>query len=893
MVPTHRVVAARYELIDLLGSGGMGRVYRANDTRLRRTIALKLLIGGGAQADQRLLLEAQAQARIEHENVCRVYEVGWGEEGEPFIVMQLIEGEALSDVAARLSFEQRAQVMVQVCEAVHAANRLGVIHRDLKPGNVLVERSPEGEWKPYVTDFGLARDVTEVGGKQSNSVVGTPNYMAPEQARGDTARIDRRTDVYGLGATLYEVLSGKFPFDGTPFDILQMVLRDDPKPLGRVDPAIPKDLAAICRKCMEKEQAQRYGSARAVAEDLKRWLDGEAILARAPLITYRARRWVQRHLTLTLSIAAALSISVTASWIASGSRSKARRLAEQFGQDVKEIEGKMRFALVLPLHDLTEEENEVRAQMGKIAEAMKPLGKEGVGPGEYALGRGALALGDTAGARAHFQKAWDAGYRTADCATGLGLSLVELYRAGLRDLGRVADKNLRERLRADLVQRYKVPAKAALVASDGATTEPAMYVDALIFYCDEDFDGAERAARAALLQAPWLYEARILIGQVHREKGQRRRAAGDDQGATTEFEKARDSLEVAVKFGRSDPRAWGELCGLWVDEIALQLSRGAALDEAPASVFAACDQAVQASPGRPEGYVHAAAAARTWAEVLLRDGRDPSDFLGRAVGWSRRALKLSPQDLGAAGELGEALRLQAQDQAQRGRDAAATLDQAIDQLRRAASPPAQSADTLLALGQALADRGALQLQRKQDPGAALAEAARLLEKARALQADYTEPQAELARVQLLQAERQRLIGGQPRPLVEEALAGLQKVTAASQAPPDFVLLARASVLRAELDLAEGQDPSGAVQWALGALERTGPEQLWPDARLALAAAHRVLAEDKVRRGEDPSPECVLARAALAEVKQPGGERPAAAQLAAELRLIETLWKARR
>jgi serine/threonine-protein kinase len=881
----HRVLSQRYELIELIGTGGMGRVYRAHDMRLRRIVALKLLIGGGPQADQRLLLEAQSQARVEHENVCRVYEVGWGEEGEPYIVMELIEGEALSDAAAKLSFEQRARVMIQVAEAVHAANRLGVIHRDLKPGNVLVERSPEGVYAAYVTDFGLARDVTD--GKLTGSVVGTPNYMAPEQARGDTARIDRRTDVYGLGATFYEVLTGQFPFDGTPYDILQNVLDRDPVPPNKIDPAIPRDLAAITRKCMEKDQAQRYDSARAVAEDLQRWLDGEPIVARAPRWDYRARRYLQKRWVAAVSILAVAIAAVVGTTVAVKSRSKARLLAEQFGQDVKEIEGRMRFALVLPLHPITAEETAVREQMARIEQAMKPLGKEGIGPGEYALGRGALALGETAQARIHFQKAWDSGYRPPECATGLGLSLVALYREGLHDVSRTRDRRRRDHLREELQQRYLVPARAALEKGEGATTEPREYVEALLRYCADDLDGAEKAARAALLQAPWLYETRILLGQVDRERGSRKRAAGDEAGAAVDFEHAREHLQISTDFGRSDPRAWSELCGLWTDEMALQLARGAPLAELPAHVFTACESAVKASPKRPEGHMQLAAAERTWAEVLLRDGRDAQAALQRAEEAARLSLKLGPGEPDALGELGTVLRLSAHSQLSHGQDGQPRLDEAIAALRMVAKGQPERLSTQLSLGQALADGAAMKIEREQ-PGAEalLTEAEGLCNTAHSLDADALAPQALLARLGLLRAKSERLAGRSPRALLEQTVASLQTLTQASQSPADYLLLAQATVMLAGLEGQERKDPAPLAEAALAALERAASERAGPEGHRAQAAVHLVLAQHQLAQGEDPQGECELARAALGGPQAPGASRPAAALLAVEIAEVE-------
>jgi serine/threonine-protein kinase len=199
--------ASRYEVGELLGEGGMARVHRAFDKVLKRTVALKLLRSDDPLLIQRFLREARAQAKVAHEHICPIYEVGvLG--GRPFIAMQLVEGETLGAAQAKMTLEQRVRVLREVAEAVDAAHQAGLIHRDLKPANILVERTESGEWKPYVLDFGIAREASAEGLTMTGQLLGTPHYMSPEQALGRAAEVDRRTDVYALGATLYELCAG-------------------------------------------------------------------------------------------------------------------------------------------------------------------------------------------------------------------------------------------------------------------------------------------------------------------------------------------------------------------------------------------------------------------------------------------------------------------------------------------------------------------------------------------------------------------------------------------------------------------------------------------------------------------------------------------------------------
>src|SRR5438132_12729699 len=192
-----------------------------------------------------------------------------------YIAIECVSGATLDEAARRMTLEEKVRVMQKSAEGLHAAHRVGLIHRDVKPGNILVERTDDGEWRPYVTDFGLAREVERPGLTMTvgGLAVGTPQYMAPEQARGEVGRLDRRVDVYGLGVTLYEILAGHPPFSGASvLDVFLQVVSADPPSLRASDPSIPRDLETIVLKCLEKDPARRYDSARALAEDLGRYL---------------------------------------------------------------------------------------------------------------------------------------------------------------------------------------------------------------------------------------------------------------------------------------------------------------------------------------------------------------------------------------------------------------------------------------------------------------------------------------------------------------------------------------------------------------------------------------------------------------------------------------------
>jgi eukaryotic-like serine/threonine-protein kinase len=288
-----------YELLEEIASGGMGIVYRARQVSLNRIVALKMILTGqfAREAEiKRFRAEAEAAAQLDHPNIVPIYEVG-ERNGHHFFSMRFMEGGTLtariSDPKCSLSHEAAARLLVKVCRAVHFAHQRGILHRDLKPGNILL--SAEGE--PCVSDFGLAKFLEGASeATVSGAVLGSPSYMAPEQAAGKPAQVTTSVDVYSLGAILYEMLTGQPPFRAeTPLATLQQVVEQEPKRPSSLNLRADRDLETICLMCLEKDPARRYGSAELLAEDLERWLRHEPIRARQSSLTKRLRKWIRRH----------------------------------------------------------------------------------------------------------------------------------------------------------------------------------------------------------------------------------------------------------------------------------------------------------------------------------------------------------------------------------------------------------------------------------------------------------------------------------------------------------------------------------------------------------------------------------------------------------------------
>jgi tRNA A-37 threonylcarbamoyl transferase component Bud32 len=874
----------RYEFLELLGRGGMGVVYKARDRHLGRNVALKFIRDADSTHVMRLLQEARTQARIDHPNVCKVYEVG-EVEGKAYIAMQLMAGEQLGRAASKLSLADKVWVMKEVAAAVHEAHRFGVIHRDLKPSNILVERAESGQWVPVVMDFGLAYEVNQGHGlTQTGTVMGTPSYMAPEQARGEVKSIDRRTDVYSLGATFYELLTGVPPFtDATFVGTLAKVLNEEPVPLRVHVPHLPVELETLILKCLSKEPNLRYASARALAEDLGRYLDGEPILGQRPSLLQRWKKRACKHRTLvaisSLSLLSVLVFAVVGarSWLQvrherQQSHAKAL-LAERLGQQAKDMEWLMRVAYMMPLHDVHREEQRVREQMRQIASTQHELGDYGDGLVHYALGRGHLAIQEYEEAKKELTRAQEKGIDSTELHYARVRVLGELYYGP--DKRSYFDIAIREPVEdGEFLRRQRELAEAvqALERGQHERLESAQYVRGLIAFYQSTYaptgQAAEQAAVQALVEAPWMYEAQKLQADMALAKARRRIYRDSAVRPYEAFREAIALYEKASESGRSDARIYEALADVWMELWDRDKPQGSPGPDGLMHALAANDKALQVAPLRASVHLQRAEILSKWPAV----GVPGAELLKLAVVASvLRAVELDPLSVETCTGLGYIYLDRARDQLMADRDPEEYWDEAISWLTRASYLKPHESHVYSALAAAYHSKALGQSMQGKDPRMASADFERYSNRAALLESGRgygVQPLRDqfLAGLLVIVAEYNAKHGLSPESEVRRVAQYLKQASSSQKPNPAIRSILEAELAHAQYLVDSGEDPRPPLSRALDLIERILASGV-SDWTLLLnrARCHYLLAVHANREKRDPSSALAEGRQALAEL----------------------------
>lgn len=853
----------------------MGRVYKVFDPVLRRYAALKFIRDEDHRLIRRFFREAQAQARIDHEFVCKVYDVG-EVEGLPYIAMQYIDGKSLKEAAHQLTLEQKVTLVRQVANALYAAHRMGIIHRDIKPSNIMVEQRDDGSYHPYVMDFGLARELAQAGETATGVIEGTPSFMAPEQARGDHKNLDRRVDIFSLGATLYHLIAQRPPFIGdSSLSVLLALDKEEATPLRKLVPSLPEDLEIIVMKCLEKDPGQRYDSAKALADDLERYLNGDPIAARRASLTYLLLKKIRKHKALfAVSCVGVIGIS-----IAAGAFVRARMLAaeqaelsQQLGKDVKEMELLLRWAYALPLHDVSRETGRIRDRMQEIERRIERLGSIGAGPGHYALGRGHLALRDPERARGHLEKALSVGYGGPEVERALGRAFGEIYKKELEKTHRIGDKKPRDERRAVIEKELLAPALVHLRNGGGDELESEAYMEGLIAFYNKQYADALEKARLSEERALSTYEAKKLRGDVYSALGTEKKEQGQGEQAFSDYDRAAEAYEAARNIARSDASIYEAECEMWAQRMDIESSLGKDLKASFEKAQAACDGALVANP--ESSVAHGRKAWALWqygGHILWAEGKDPTDLLSRAIEAGKTAVRLDPSDAGTFDAMGIAHIFLGLYEMRQGKDPRPSLQRAATDLERAIELHPNFAWAYNDLGGVYRNAAEYELSRGMDPTSSLDKSIAYNKKAIEINPAYYYPRTNMATAHLYRAQYDLAGGRDPSESIKLAIDACEGSLGVSKSYyPTFNALGMAYRLEAQHKIYRGEIYEGstvkALHWFAEELQANPTSY---SAHHGIALVQHLIARDLVNRGEDPSAPLEKAESALREMEKTG------------------------
>ena len=622
-----------YRDLTLIGTGGHGRVFRAFDERLQRWVALKLLKAGDAELH---LEEARAQARVEHPNICKVYEVG-EIQGRPFIALQLVAGRTLADFP--MLQDAAVETIRDVAEALHAAHRKGLVHLDVKPANILLEVGDQGQVHPLVTDFGLVA-LRDRGGRVLS---GTAPFAAPEQLDPAHPTLDRRADVYGLGATLYTLLARALPYQAQLPDQLLETIRLHPAPkLEARLPTIPKDLSRVVAKAMSTDPQDRYATALAFAEDLQRYLDGESVQAAPSTVLERLIRW-RRHNPLAARISLAASL-VTALGLAFGGftlwRSSRQALAaSQLGAEAKAMETSLKMEYLLPVHDLRPAYARIRDKMT----ALQPMIREPAGA--YAVGAGHWLLSEPAKAKPLLRHAWERGFRSPDAALIYGDTLGQLWQEARKRADIVQDPTRKEKMLAQARQELLEPAKAVLASRSAQNPYALAMLRGQTAFLDGHWQDAVAAAREAEAERAGDPSALKLLGEAWFEIQWEEDGKGNAQPSLAAAEAAQNAFLRGLESARSDPRLWKGLGWARASSLMTRFAAGKPLGAADFGAVRETTRQLDILQGpTSESYMLQGAASYAVSVVNERKGDSAADER-RTLDLMREAVRLDPDGL--------------------------------------------------------------------------------------------------------------------------------------------------------------------------------------------------------------------------------------------------------
>jgi len=705
-------------------------------------------------------------------------------------------------------------------------------------------------------------------------------------------QLDRRTDIYCLGSTFYYLLTGRSPFEGTSLEILVKVSKDSPQPLRALVPGIPQDIETIVMKCLEKEPGRRYDSAKALSDDLKRYLNGEPIEARPPSIVYRMEKKLKKNKLLALSLTILLITAIFG--IYSRWRTAHQlRLTQEFTQAVEAMDWMMRVAHMSPLHDIRNEKTQILERM-KILEAnMKRNGSTALGPGNYALGKGYMALQDYEKAKKHLEAAWNNNYRTPEASYALGETTGALYYIELQKAEQIGTVQLREQRKKEIEKKFRAPVLQYLKASQNAGTQAPEYLEALIAFYDKHYDLALEKSQKAFQRIPWFYEAKILEGKIHQIRGSEKIDRGDPAGGEKDLLQSEVAYRKALQIGQSDVQGYRGVCviqnelvysALYGEVEKLETSKSKAAD--------ACARALSVDPDDTFTHNQISSLHTLWAEHQLNQGQDSSDSIRMALESADRVIRTEPESAEGYNNAGLALWQKAKYEASTGKDAGPSFQLALERLARAVQLDPNIASMLNHLGLAYMDLGDFRMYHGKDPRESYAEATRSFSKTVQISPKYFAGYINLGILYSAIGEYEMDHGHDPVDSLKQAIEILNR---AREINPSHIFCYR-WLLYVHRDLAEHQyrlrqDSAAELQAAEQSFE-TGKQVKRDDAFLYSEASSIFLIRGEIDldKATSPLPNIQRARAILELALKYNPADAAAHSRAGYAHLLQARWQ---
>lgn len=668
----------------------MGRVLKVFDEERQTFIAIKMLLHEDPQWVARMMREAAAQSQLSHPNICPVYDYG-ERDGQHYIAMQFIDGERLDDACAGMALEALVRIMVDVTDAVSAAHRAGLVHRDLKPGNILVEASAGAGLRPYVLDFGLVRHVGDRTLTATGELLGTPGYMSPEQATG-AAGIDRRSDIFSLGVILYELIAGQLPFDGqSPTQVLLDIASGRARPIEKVRPDLPPPLVRIVHQCLENSPSLRYQDAANLKADLVAYLSGQSVSARRVGLWHRFNRRVRQYPLVSALLGASVLITLAA--VALGVRSELNAqeratLAAYYSRESEKLESDLRLAWMKPVHDLSETVTAARVKARDLEASIDRLPATAAGFARLAAGKAYLLVSDFDKAIKLLQPLAQGAPPDPAVAELLTTAYGQQLNIAMTKALQLGNSEIRVQAVNRLRDHYLKQVQPLVESSNSGMSA---------YFAGRDEQAAAQLERQ-LDGTAWPVDLLLALSDIYLASASENAINANFSQALKDLDAAAARITQAAQIARSYPLISTASCRL--ADMFLYVQRDHKEDVAPAQLtdyVALCEKSVVLSPGSDQAHVELARLLGNLAAGAQRRGENPSDLVARSKALADRALDLQPGQTAAQLVTAQVLSVQSSFEASAGKDPLPLLKQAIEAAQSVADDQPGNTDVWMTL----------------------------------------------------------------------------------------------------------------------------------------------------------------------------------------------------